>query len=168
VIASYIFQNPTYTLLDKFSVEKAVFFLPDTYIEEPAVSAYSGVVLTQDNNTYRMFLNLNELLLMGFASIAAFTIQFDIDKASTLGGGGGGSTPANQIETYTSSYTDNTVINLSNTPINPSSVFITKNRSLKLILNIDFTISGSAITILVGSDDPTVPDPDIFDINYSY
>ena len=89
--------------------------------------------------------------------------EFDIDCA-----GGTAISFANHVETFTEAYSDNTVITLANIPVSASAVTVTKNFSLKLILNQDYTVSGNNVTILTGSDEPTVMDPDVFDINYAY
>jgi len=101
MIASHVFTNPTYTLFDKFGTQKAVFYLPDTYIETPAAGASYGVVLSQDNDTYKIFLSVNELAVMGFASISLFTTQFDADKLTTLSGGTSTSEIVNVLEEAT-------------------------------------------------------------------
>ena len=95
------------------------------------------------------------------AAVDEITGNFEIDC-------GVGIEFANQIETYTAPYPNDTDIVLLNIPSSPDGIIIIKNNSLKLILTQDFTVAGNTITLLIGSDEPTAPDPDVYDITYPY
>ena len=97
------------------------------------------------------------------AKVDDVTGDFEIDC-----GAGSSLAFANQVQSYTATYPDNTDITLVNIPTEPESVVVHKNQSFKLILNTDFTVAGNTVTILIGSTDPTVLDPDVFDITYTY
>lgn len=93
-VTSYSFTDSRYyELKDSSGRVLERFYLPDTFISEPSAKYNSGVILHEDNEQHKRFLNRGELSSMGFATSALFIAQFDTDKATSIaGGGGGGST----------------------------------------------------------------------------
>jgi len=82
MITSYTFSNSIWTLLNGAeTVDK--FYLPDTYIQTPAIGATAGVVLSEDNDKHELYISLAEIVAMGLTDIATFTAQFNSDKAAS-------------------------------------------------------------------------------------
>ena len=87
MIASYSLSNGTWILYDGGVNEVDKFYLPDTYLENPAGGATLGVVLSEDNGSHRRFIDNGEIAAMGLTDIAGLTAQFNTDKTAAEGGG---------------------------------------------------------------------------------
>lgn len=85
MIDSYNLVTSTWQLLDGGANLIDTFYLPDTYIQTPAIGATSGVVLSEDNDRHRRYISLAEIVAMGLTDVAGLTSQFNTDKATVAG-----------------------------------------------------------------------------------
>ena len=85
MIASYIFTNETWQLLDAGANLVDTFYLPDTYLFEPAAGASAGVLMSEDNTNHTRFISNAEIVAMGLTNVAGLTAQFGTDKTSSSG-----------------------------------------------------------------------------------
>lgn len=80
MITSYRLNGNSYEFLAGSTVLET-FYLPDSVLSIPAEGDTTGIRISEDGRTHGLVLSASELTLMGFASVALFTTQFNADKS---------------------------------------------------------------------------------------